>query len=67
MINNKYDVDDYIKEQLSQGQTTNAMVEHILYDRIDIETYITTKEYGLSCNITNMRKKKLITQYVKEI
>jgi len=63
----KYEVDEYIQEQLKIGQTVDGMVEHILYDRVDIDTYIITKEHGLSCNITNARKQKLIKEYVEYV
>lgn len=63
----KYEVDEYIQEQINQGQTVEAMVEHILYDRVDIDTYIITKEYGLPCHTTNAKKKKCIKEYVEYV
>ena len=64
----EYEIKDYIKGQFSQGQSISGMVNHIIYDRVDIDDFIITKAEGKSkTSISRDDKIKDITKYVKEI
>lgn len=68
MLTYKKDIDSYIKGQLEDGQSVNGMVDHIIYDRVDIDNYIIAKHNGENINtITRLKKIGLVKNYILDV
>jgi len=63
---NKYDLDNYIKEQLSQGQLLDVLSNHLM-EHTDALIYIVTKHNGDNMSISRSRKHAYIKSYIEEV
>lgn len=62
----KYDLDEYIKTQLAQGQLVNVLTDHLI-EHTDALTYIVTKHNGNNMSISRSRKYAYVQSYILEV